>query len=85
LKTNALQLSILFFFIGLVSFAQTARVKGIILDENSQPVDEVNITAEGKNTKTNANGFYELTIPANQKVQVIFTHVSLKKSRLQYN
>lgn len=80
MKTNALQLSFLFFFIGLVSFAQTARVKGIILDENSQPVDEVNITAEGKNTKTNANGFYELTIPANQKVQVIFTHVSLKKS-----
>jgi hypothetical protein len=80
LKTNALQLSFLLFFIGLVSFAQTARVKGIILDENSQPVDEVNITAEGKNTKTNANGFYELTIPANQKVQVIFTHVSLKKS-----
>lgn len=80
MKTNALQLSFLFFFIGLVSFAQTARVKGIILDENSQPVEEVNITAEGKNTKTNANGFYELTIPANQKVQVIFTHVSLKKS-----
>ena len=80
MKTNALQLSFLFFFIGLVGFAQTARVKGIILDENSQPVDEVNIAAEGKNTKTNANGFYELTIPANQKVQVIFTHVSLKKS-----
>ncbi len=80
MKTNALQLSFLFFFIGLVSFAQTARVKGIILDENSQPVEEVNITAAGKNTKTNANGFYELTIPANQKVQVIFTHVSLKKS-----
>lgn len=80
MKTNALQLSFLFFFIGLVGFAQTARVKGVILDENSQPVDEVNITAEGKNTKTNANGFYELTISANQKVQVIFTHVSLKRS-----
>lgn len=80
MKTNALQLSFLFFFIGLVGFAQTARVKGVILDENSQPVDEVNITAEGKNTKTNANGFYELTISANQKVQVIFTHISLKRS-----
>ncbi len=80
MKTNVYRLSILFLFIGLVSFAQTARVKGIILDENNNPVDEVNVAAEGKNTKTNANGFYELTIPANKKIQLLFTHVSLKKN-----
>jgi hypothetical protein len=80
LKTNIYKLTVLFFFIGFVSFAQTARVKGVILDENNKPVDEVNVSAEGKNTKTNANGFYELTIPANKKIQLLFTHVSLKKN-----
>lgn len=80
LKTNALQLSILFFFVGLVSFAQTARIKGIILDENNKPVEEVNVIAQNESTKTNANGFYLLTIPANQKIQIVFTHTSLKKN-----
>ncbi len=63
-----------------MSFAQTARVKGIILDESNRPVDEVNVASEGKNTKSNANGYYELTVPANQKIQLVFTHVSLKKN-----
>ena len=80
MKTNVYRLTILFFFIGLLSYAQTARVKGIILDENNQPVEEVNVSTEGKNTKTNANGFYEITIPANKKIQLLFTHVSLKKN-----
>ncbi len=80
MKTNFKKLSLLFFFIGCVSFAQTARVKGIILDENNQPVEEVNVTAQDKSTKTNANGFYQLTIPANQKIQIVFTHTSLKKN-----
>ena len=80
MKTNVLQLSFLFFFIGWVGFAQTARIKGIILDENNHPVEEVNVTAQDKSTKTNANGFYQLTIPANQKIQIVFTHTSLKKN-----
>jgi hypothetical protein len=63
-----------------MSFAQTARVKGIILDESNRPVDEVNVASEGKNTKSNANGYYELTVPANKKIQLVFTHISLKKN-----
>jgi hypothetical protein len=63
-----------------MTFAQTARVKGIILDESNRPVEEVNVAYEGKNTKSNANGYYELTVPANKKIQLVFTHVSLKKN-----
>ena len=63
-----------------MSLAQTARVKGIILDEINRPVEEVNVAYEGKNTKSNVNGYYELTVPANKKIQLIFTHVSLKKN-----
>lgn len=73
------KLLLLFFFIGFVNFAQTARVKGVILDENSNPVNEVNVTSGTSATKTDATGFYELNIPANQQVTLVFTHVTLKK------
>ena len=80
MKPKLIQLPILFFFFSLITFAQTARVKGIILDESNRPVEEVNVAYEGKNTKSNENGYYELTVPANKKVQLVFTHVSLKKN-----
>ncbi|HLA55649.1 MAG TPA: TonB-dependent receptor [Flavobacterium sp.] len=71
--------ALLFFFIGFTAFAQTARVKGIILDENSKPVPDVNITYGDKAATTNENGFYLFTIPANQKITIVFTHTVLKK------
>jgi CarboxypepD_reg-like domain/TonB-dependent Receptor Plug Domain len=80
LKTYIRIFTILFLLLNALTYGQTARVKGVILDETNTPVDEVNIATQGKNTKTNENGFYELTIPANQKIQLVFTHTSLKKS-----
>ena len=80
MKTFIRIFTILFILLNTLSYGQTARVKGVILDETNSPVDEVNIATQGKNTKTNENGFYELTIPANQKIQLVFTHTSLKKS-----
>ena len=70
----------MFLFIGTFVFAQNARVKGIILDENNNPVENVNISYQSKSTVTNSNGFYSLTVPANKKITLVFTHVSLKKT-----
>ena len=80
MKTFIRIFTILFILLNTLSYGQTARVKGVILDETNNPVEEVNIATQEKNTKTNENGFYELTIPANQKIQLVFTHTSLKKS-----
>jgi hypothetical protein len=71
-------ITFLFLFVGSIAFAQNARVKGIILDENNKPVENVNISYQNKSTVTNANGFYTLTVPAGQKIVLVFTHVSLK-------
>jgi hypothetical protein len=38
------------------------------------------VTAAGNRTQSNENGFYRLRIPVDQKVAVVFTHVSLKKA-----
>jgi hypothetical protein len=79
LKTRHLTATLFFFFACFTAFAQTARVKGIILDENSQPVANVGITWLDQSGSTNENGFYLLTIPANEKVTLVFMHPSLKK------
>ena len=70
------------FWVGLSSFAQTSRVKGVILDKNNKPVDNVNVFCSGRSAQSNAQGFYLITIPANQKVTLVFSHVSLKKATL---
>jgi hypothetical protein len=80
LKYTSKIFALLFLLVGITSFAQTARVKGIILDENNNPVENVNISSSSKSTVTNQNGFYQLTIPANQKVTLVFSHVILKKT-----
>jgi hypothetical protein len=67
------------FFSCQITWAQNARIKGVILNESGQAVADVNVSTSDKNTKTNENGFYQLTVPANKKIQVVFTHVSLKK------
>ena len=80
MKIKKLLITILFLFIVSNFFAQNARVKGIILDENNNPVENVNVSYENKSTVTNSNGFYKLIIPANKKITLVFTHVSLKKT-----
>ncbi|WP_414000347.1 carboxypeptidase-like regulatory domain-containing protein [Flavobacterium sp. W1B] len=67
---------------GFSCFAQTARVKGIILDKNNQPIDNVNVSCSGIGTRSDANGFYQIKIPVNQKVIVVFTHLALKKATI---
>jgi len=69
--------------LGFASNAQTAYIKGIVLDQNNNPVENVNISCLNKSTQTNESGFYQISIPANQKVIVEFTHVSLKKTSLK--
>ena len=49
---------ILFFvLISAFSFAQKARIKGIVLNENQMPIENVLISSPTSNTVTNKNGF----------------------------
>jgi hypothetical protein len=80
LRTNKFLFTLLFFTLSIIAYAQnqTAKVAGIVLDENNKPVENVNVSYQTKSATTNADGFYELTVPANQRVVLVFTHVSLK-------
>ena len=72
----------LFFGMGFSSLAQNAKLRGIVLDENKQVVANVSVSNGAIGTQSNFNGVYELSIPANQKVRVVFSHLSLKSASI---
>jgi hypothetical protein len=78
----------LFLFLGSIPFfgnAQTATIKGVILDDNQVPIYNVNIKTGTTGTTSNENGFYELKIQANTDVTIEFTHLSHKKVVATFN
>ncbi|WP_163407617.1 TonB-dependent receptor [Flavobacterium ajazii] len=84
---NHFKLIIVFLFLwtGCAVSAQSARVKGFILDSENHPVADVNISAGDKTTKSDAKGHFQIFVPSNKKVALIFTHISLKMITLTVN
>lgn len=68
------------FVFSILSYAQSAIVRGVILDESNNPIENVNIKASsGEGTATNINGFYELRIPSDIEVTIEFTHLGHRR------
>lgn len=78
MKTQKLLSSLLLICLSLISYAQNASIKGIILDEFDQPIEGVNITSKINGTQSNENGFYTLEITENENITLTFSHVSHK-------
>ena len=73
-------------FFSLTSFSQSAIIRGVILDENNNPINDVNIQAlSGEGTASNENGFYELKIPSGIEVNIVFSHISHKRVEVKFN
>ena len=82
LKTRKLlPLLFLFIFSGLLT-AQTATVKGVILDDANQPLGGVNVIFNEEGTQTNMDGSYSIEIPANQSVTITFSYLGLQNGQL---
>ncbi len=63
-------------------FGQTARIKGVILDEFNNPIENVTVNVGEKGTVTNKNGFYSLEVPANEEITIVFSHISFKSATI---
>lgn len=63
-------------------FSQKGKLQGFVFDDKKNPVNDVNITIQGLTSQSNAKGFYSIAIPSNEKVTVLFSHVSFKKATL---
>ncbi|MFV8370185.1 TonB-dependent receptor [Flavobacterium sp. LB2R40] len=84
MSTNKIFFIFFFFLVNLNLWSQTARIRGVVLDMNNQPVENVNVSYPGFGTRTNQNGFYDIKVPVNQKVILVFTHVALKKITITF-
>lgn len=73
----------LFLFIALYSFshflvAQSAIVRGVILNEANEPVENVSIVSETATSQSNQNGYFEISIPGEKNTTITFSHLSHK-------
>ena len=84
MQTNSIK--ILFVFcVGIFStlYAQTAIISGRVVDESNNPIQDVSVvTADGHMAPvfTDADGKYQITIPANKEVELDFINLSYKIS-----
>lgn len=62
----------LFFVISACGFAQTAHIKGVVLNEQNVPVQNVLIQAQHKQVHTNTNGFYFLEVTPAENISIQF-------------
>mgnify|MGYP000247288852 FL=1 len=69
---------ILFFLFTLTITAQTGIIKGIIKNASKEPIEGVAVTYLNNGTTTNEEGEYSLTIPAEKRITIVFSHVSFK-------
>lgn len=79
MKTTAL--TILFFLLltSAATFAQSATVKGVVLDETNTPIPSVNVTYGNNGTLSDLDGYYFLEIPKEEKITITFSHIGFKK------
>lgn len=69
-----------------ISYSQSAVIRGVILDEANNPIENVNIKAStGEGSATNKNGFYELKVPSDIELTVEFTHVGHSRIVSKFN
>lgn len=69
----------LFIFLAIgFAQAQTGVIKGVVTSNDGTPIVGVNINGAVEGTTTNTNGFYELSIPSNQSVTIVFSHIAHK-------
>lgn len=86
MKTKNQLLTFFFLLASAVAFAQTVVIRGVILDEKNNPLDNVNIKANtGEGTTTNKNGFFEIRIPSDTDVTLVFTHLGHERIEQKFN
>ena len=85
MKIRYLHTTLLLVFINTQLFAQNATLRGILLDQENNPIENATVSANTLGTVSNSNGFYILKIPAARNVEVEFSHVNYKSIRVVFN
>ena len=82
MKNTTLPLLFLILFTSVAMFAQKATLRGLVLDENNNPISGVNVTFGTEGVQSNLDGYYLIEIPANEEVNVTYSFLGLKDVNL---
>ena len=86
---NKVYILLIIFLLPIVCLSQKSYIKGVVLDINNNPIENVNITSTSKEVKngvtTNINGFYSIEIDALEDVDIIYSHVNYKNISYKIN
>ena len=86
---NKVYILLIIFLLPIVCLSQKSYIKGVVLDINNNPIENVNITSTSKEVKngvtTNINGFYSIEIDALEDVHIIYSHVNYKNISYKIN
>lgn len=58
--------------------AQTATIKGKVLDSINNPIENVSVSYDRSGTTTNKSGEYSLTIPSGKNITILYSHIAYK-------
>ncbi len=86
MKNKSYILNIIIFLIPLIVLSQKSYIKGVVLDINNNPIENVNISSESKaGATTNSNGFYSIEIKSLTNINITFSHVNFKSISFPIN
>jgi hypothetical protein len=81
--SRAKSLFLVFFLTVSAVVSQTATITGLVLDENNNPLSNVNITSKNIGTTTRTDGTYILQLIADEENTITFSHLGHKKVELK--
>ncbi len=79
---------LLFFVFSNTAFCQSdATIHGKIVDKDGFPIELVNISIKGLSggTTSNTKGYYEMKVPANKNIIVVYSFVGYKTKYIKFN
>lgn len=86
MKKKSYILNVIIFLIPLIVLCQKSYIKGVVLDINNNPIENVNISSKSKaGATTNSNGFYSIEIESLTDVNITFSHVNFKSISFPIN
>lgn len=77
--------TLFFLCLAFSSFSQSATVQGIIFNEAKQPIPFANISFDGGGTVSNENGFYRISLPAEEKIELKISYVGYRPITVTLN
>lgn len=84
-----MKISFVTFCLSLISFfvcaqSETAIVKGKVLDQFNTPLESVTVSVEGYagGTKTNAQGDFTITVPAEKNIRIVFSSIGFETKKM---